>query len=57
MSSRGLTVGGGGADPGFEGFMIQIHDAQLNALKAKMDSVLNSIKDSLNSNINNEIKN
>jgi hypothetical protein len=53
MNSRGLTVGGGGADPGFEGFMIQIHDAQLNELKAKMDSLFNAMKDSLNSNINN----
>ncbi len=53
MNSRSLTVGGGGADPGFEGFMIQIHDAQLNELKAKMDSLFNAMKDSLNSNINN----
>ena len=53
MNSRGLTVGSGGAEPGFEGFMIQINDAQLNELKAKMDSLFNAMKDSLNSNINN----
>lgn len=53
INSRGLTVGGAGAEPDFEGFMLQYDDAQLNILKAKIDSLFNAMKDSLNSNINN----
>jgi hypothetical protein len=53
-NSRALIVGGGSYNVGFDGFMLQINDAELEALKAKMDSLYNTMKDSLNNTASNK---